>query len=120
MTPAFRKLYLALFVSVVLQLAFLAPVDAAHGSTASSHARRSLSLKKRAAVERQHDNGAYRGGVRKVAKDGLFGGLLGECLTPCLTMLGVAVSKHSVMATSPTNCASDARCSCNSASTRQT
>ena len=86
MTSAFRKLCYALLVSVVLQLSLAAPVDAAHGSAESSHARRSLSLKKRALVDRSDNRHSPS---RKVAKDGLFGDVLGESLASVPTLLGI-------------------------------
>ena len=90
MTPAFRKLSLALVVFALLQLSFSVPVDAAHGSTASSHARRSLTLKKPVTVDRS-ENPVLRDLAHKDARDdGPFGGLLGEC-SPSLLYLGISV-----------------------------
>ena len=68
MTPAFQKLFLALFVCVSLQLVFLTPVEAAHGD---SHARRSLTHKNRVVVNRTAKN---------VVRDGVLESITGEFL----------------------------------------
>lgn len=66
MTPAFHKLFLALFVCISLQLSLSLPVEAAHGD---SHIRRSLTHKKRVVVDRS---------LRNVARDGILESVAGE------------------------------------------
>ena len=63
MTPAFQKLFLALFVCITLQLSLSVPVEAAHGD---SHIRRSLTHKKRVVVDRS---------LKNVGRDGLLDGV---------------------------------------------
>lgn len=73
MTPAFQKLFLALFVCISLQLLLSVPVEAAHGD---SHVRRSLTHKKRVVVDRA---------LKNIARDGLLDSVASECGFP-LTM----------------------------------
>lgn len=73
MTPAFQKLFLALFVYIVIQLSLSVQIEAAHGD---SYARSSFAHKKR--VPRS-DGNVPRGVDRIVARDdGLFGSVLGK------------------------------------------
>lgn len=75
MTPAFQKLFLALFVSVVLQLSLSARVEAAHGD---SHVRRSLTHKNLVVVDRS-DNNVLRSLSKDVTRDeGFVDSILGE------------------------------------------
>lgn len=75
MTPAFQRLFLALFFSVVFQLSLSVQVEAAHGD---SHVRRSLTHKKLVVVDRS-DSNAFRGLSKDVTRDeGFVGSVLGE------------------------------------------
>ena len=74
MTPAFQKLFLALFVCISLQLLLSAPVEAAHGD---SHVRRSLTHKNRVVVDRS---------LKNVARDDFLDSVASECSSSLIVL----------------------------------